>query len=119
MTLQEQKSFIENLIAQQRINREVHGNTDADDKKSAIEWSLIVGEHYGHLLGCLRKDDNEGAKKEILHVVAPLLEAWNALMTQRQRRHSYKCKVCGETFSLSEKTNRCPMCEGVLEELNG
>ncbi|SFH20671.1 hypothetical protein SAMN05660649_04237 [Desulfotomaculum arcticum] len=117
MTLQEAQSFIKAVLAQQEINREVHGSNKEDDERKPIEWGVIAGEHMGHLLGALRSGNQQLIENEILHVAGPLLECWNAIKTSVKQVSEYKCTSCGEVFSLDESNNKCPLCESKLEKV--
>ena len=114
MTLQEAQSFVQAVLAQQKINREAHGNTEADDQRSPLDWGVIAAEHMGHLVGALRCGDIQKVENEILHVAGPLLECWNSVKTNAKQTCNYKCSNCGEIFALTEANDKCPLCESKL-----
>lgn len=73
------KDFLKKTLLQAELNRTRHGNPEADATRLPVEWGLIAGEHFGHLLAALGKQDTDAIEKEVLHVSAVLLELHDAL----------------------------------------
>ncbi len=117
MTLQEAQSFVQAVLAQQKLNREAHGDSDADDQRKPLDWGIIGAEHMGHLIGALRCGDEQVIEKEILHVVGPLLECWNTVKTSVKQVSEYECPKCNERFTLTEANDKCPLCESKLKKI--
>lgn len=76
-------NFLKKTLLQAEINRLKHGDKERDDRRPALDWALIAGEHMGHLLGAVRENDLATVEKELLHVSAPLLELHNALQRDK------------------------------------
>jgi hypothetical protein len=76
------EDFLRKTLLQARLNRMKHGDGQRDDCRPAADWAMIAGEHMGHLLGALRKEDWSAVEREILHVSGPLLELHEALIRQ-------------------------------------
>ena len=115
--LQEAQNFIKAVLTQQEINRQAHGDADADDLRTPLEWGVIAAEHMGHLLGALRTGDPQLTEKEILHVAGPLLECFNSMKTRIKQSKLQKCANCGEVFRLATPSASCPVCEGRLIQI--
>jgi len=73
------QDFLKKTLLQAELNRVRHGNPAADAARLPLDWGLIAGEHFGHLLAALRNNDRDGIEKEVLHVSAVLLELHDAL----------------------------------------
>ena len=73
------EEFLQKTLLQARINRMRHGDEVRDDDRPARDWAMIAGEHMGHLLGAIRKEDWEAVEREILHISGPLLELHGVL----------------------------------------
>lgn len=73
------EEFLRKTLLQARLNRMKHGDESRDDHRPAADWAMIAGEHMGHLLGAIRREDWTVVEKEILHVSGPLLELHEAL----------------------------------------
>ncbi|MCL6479903.1 MAG: hypothetical protein K6T65_16145 [Peptococcaceae bacterium] len=74
------EDFLQKTLLQARLNRMKHGDDQRDDNRPPVEWAMIAGEHMGHLLGAVRKEDWAAVEREILHVSGPLLELHGALV---------------------------------------
>lgn len=74
------EDFLQKTILQARLNRMKHDDGHRDDFRSPADWAMIAGEHMGHLLGAVRKEDWAVVEQEILHVSGPLLELHQALI---------------------------------------
>lgn len=73
------QEFLKKTLLQAELNRLRHGNPEADAARLPLDWGLIAGEHFGHLLAALRSQDKDAMEKEVLHVSAVLLELHDAL----------------------------------------
>ncbi len=73
------QEFLKKTLLQAELNRLRHGNPEADAARLPVDWGLIAGEHFGHLLAALRNQDKDAIEKEVLHVSAVLLELHDAL----------------------------------------
>ncbi|SHK08290.1 hypothetical protein [Desulforamulus aeronauticus] len=73
------QEFLKKTLLQAELNRLRHGNPEADAVRLPVDWGLIAGEHFGHLLAALRNQDKDAIEKEVLHVSAVLLELHDAL----------------------------------------
>ena len=71
---------MQKTILQARLNRMKHDDGQHDDSRNPADWAMIAGEHMGHLLGAIRKEDWTAVEQEILHVSGPLLELHEALI---------------------------------------
>ena len=116
VALKESNSFLKALLIQQEINRSRYNNPDKDDARTSLEWGIIAAEHMGHLLGELRKGEINTIEKELLHVAGPLLECWNAIKNNENKIYYFICKNCDQEFSVGQLLERCPLCEGSVEE---
>lgn len=76
------KDFLKKTLLQAELNRLRHGDPEADAKRLPLDWGLIAGEHFGHLMAALRTGDPDTIEKEVLHVSAVLLELHDALKTR-------------------------------------
>ncbi|GAB6158970.1 hypothetical protein JCM39194_21700 [Desulfotomaculum varum] len=77
------RDFLKKTLLQAELNRVRHGNPAADAARLPVDWGLIAGEHFGHLMAALRQQDPDNIEKEVLHVSAVLLELHDALMRQK------------------------------------
>ncbi len=73
------KEFLKKTLLQAELNRVRHGHQEEDASRLPVDWGLIAGEHFGHLMAALRKNDRDAIEKEVLHVSAVLLELHDAL----------------------------------------
>lgn len=74
------ENFLKKTLLQAELNRMKHGDESTDDQRLPDDWALIAGEHMGHLLGAVRKQDWARVEQEILHVSGPLLELHETLL---------------------------------------
>lgn len=79
------KDFLKKTLLQAELNRIRHGNPEADAARLPLDWGLIAGEHFGHLMAALRKENADAIEKEVLHVSAVLLELHDALEILKKR----------------------------------
>ena len=73
------QEFLKKTLLQAELNRLRHSHPAEDAARQPLDWGLIAGEHFGHLLAALRRDDRDAIEKEVLHVSAVLLELHDAL----------------------------------------
>lgn len=76
MTEQVKNSFLRKVELQAQMNRLMKGDHDLPMEK----WAMIAGEHMGHLFSAVMADDRDKVERELLHVVAPLLELYQEIM---------------------------------------
>lgn len=76
MTESMKDSFLSKVALQAETNRLVKGEHDLPME----QWAMIAGEHMGHLFGAVMAGDRDKVEKELLHVVAPLLELYGEMM---------------------------------------
>ena len=83
-----ENDFLTKTMLQAKINRTHHGDEGKEQPRTILEWALIAGEHMGHLMGAVLKEDMAMLEKELLHVSAPLLELHNALIKTRNKQQA-------------------------------
>jgi len=67
--------IMKNIELQREVNRMQHGE-DKTKSRTIQDWALIASEHMGHLTGAVLKTDQAEIEKELLHVMAPLIELY-------------------------------------------
>ncbi|WP_031516817.1 hypothetical protein [Desulfofalx alkaliphila] len=72
MTENIKNSFLTKVALQAEANRMVKGEQSLPMEK----WAMIAGEHMGHLYAAVMDNKKDQVEKELLHVVAPLLELY-------------------------------------------
>jgi len=82
-----ENDFLTKTKLQARINRTRHGDEEKEQPRTILEWALIAGEHMGHLMGAVLKEDMAMLEKELLHVSAPLLELHDAIIKTRNNNN--------------------------------
>lgn len=76
MTENMKASFLSKVTIQAETNRLVKG----EQSLPMEQWAMIAGEHMGHLFSAVMAGDRDEVEKELLHVVAPLLELYQEMV---------------------------------------
>jgi len=67
--------FLKAVAVQVDLNRMMHG----EKRRPMSDWAMIAQEHMGHLFGAILSEKTDEVEKELLHVVAPLLELYQEI----------------------------------------